>query len=119
MPVLSRSLRPLVGLPLPWLIPSLTTPVDAMKQAALCRREDVLPTGLLGIGPGRIVESQIVLWVDRLATGRIGIRPGATMNLEACIQVLHAVDIVLGEPAISIAVTLHAMCVSRRPHLLD
>ena len=87
-------------------------------QAAFCRREDVLPAGLLRIGSGSIVESAIVLWVDRLATGRICIRARSAMDLEAPIQVLHAVDIILSEPAIAIGIALDAVYVSRRPQLL-
>src|SRR5690606_10234427 len=52
-------------------------------------------------------ECAVVIGMDGLTTGGVGVAPGAAVNLEGGIQVLGAVQITRSEISIRIGVTLH------------
>lgn len=118
LPMLSGSLRPLEGSPFPWLGPSLVAPVDVVKQAAFCRREDVLPAGLLAIRLNSGNEFVVLPRVDRLATGRVCVVERSRVNLEGIIQLLNTADVILREPPIPVGVSLYKIVASWLSHLL-
>src|SRR5690606_8860851 len=91
----------------PLVLVAFPVPVHVVEDAALGGRKHVLPAGLLAVAACGIHEAFVVDRMNGLATSRVGIVKRTTMDLESSIQILDAVDVALGEPAIGIGIALY------------
>src|SRR5690606_31371011 len=98
-------------------LPPIAANLHVVEQSTLGRRQHVLPPRLPRVALRSVDEPAVVIRVDGLAAGGVGVVAGAAVDLEGTVQSLDTFHVGHGKKAITVGVPLHHASIALRPKL--